>query len=405
MHFNGVIMKKKILFIHAEKKFKTGAQYINETVIKKLKQQRYNIDNLYPDKSIDLLSQDMSGIANILFFYSLIKKHEDNGKYDIIQGTTYTPIAFLGNGTPVISHFGSTTWGFLKSVPSLKNLEKEKNELSSIFRSLYHNGAIRTMKDSLKPLKDVSKIEIYVAKRSDVVIATSEKVRTELIKNKVLKNKIVVIHNAIEDYWFSSNIIKNIKKEANLVYLGRLGNDHFTVKLKGIPRLIYILKNYPSLNKVIIGLCHNTKQYENIFSQILNTKTHLSVEKNKIPSILKKHYGDIYINTSRYEGFCLSLIEAMSQGLVPIVFPFGIAPEIIENGKNGYIVHSIDEMLSKINKIKSNVSKRKAMAENAIQTAKPFNSANMIKQYIKLYKSLIKKSAATPTTKLLTRRL
>ncbi|MDP1760408.1 MAG: glycosyltransferase family 4 protein, partial [Candidatus Woesebacteria bacterium] len=215
-------------------------------------------------------------------------------------------------------------------------MEKEKKELPSILRNLYENKSIPTMKYNLKPLKDISKIEIYVAKRSNAVIVTSKKVQAELIKNKVPKHKIVLIHNSIEDYWFDSNIIKKVKKESNLVYSGRLGNDPFTVKLKGIPRLIYVLNNFPSLNKVIIGMCHQTDQYKKIFGQILKTKSYLSVEKKKIPSILRKHYGDIYINTSRYEGFCLSLVEAMSQGLVPIVFPFGVVPEIIENGKNGY---------------------------------------------------------------------
>ena len=90
----------------------------------------------------------------------------------------------------------------------------------------------------------------------------------------------------------------------------------------------------------------------------------------------------------------------MSQGLVPIVFPFGVAPEIIENGKNGYIVNSIDEMISKINKIKSDISKRKEIAENAMQTAKKFNSNRMIKQYVKLYEFLIRRTVATPNTKL-----
>ncbi|MDP1760407.1 MAG: hypothetical protein Q8L01_03120 [Candidatus Woesebacteria bacterium] len=58
-------MKKKILFIHSEKKFKTGAHYINEIIIEKLKQQGYVVDNLYPTESIDLLSPDMFGISNI----------------------------------------------------------------------------------------------------------------------------------------------------------------------------------------------------------------------------------------------------------------------------------------------------------------------------------------------------
>ncbi|MFH1750282.1 MAG: glycosyltransferase [Candidatus Micrarchaeota archaeon] len=344
-----------------------------------------------------MLSSDLTGIANILFFYSLIKKHEDSSKYDLIQGTTYTPLAFLNNGIPVISHFGSTTCGFLNSVPTLKSLEKENKELGLILRNLHENNAIPTLKDPIKPLSDISKIEIYAAKRSDAVIAASEKVRIELIKNKVQKNKIYLIHNAIEDYWFKTRIGKKVKKEADLVYLGRLGNDPFTVKLKGIPHLIYVLKNYPKLNKVIIGMCHNTKQYEKVFGQILNTKTFLSVKKRKIPPILRKHYGDLYINTSRYEGFCLSLIEAMSQGLVPVVFDFGVAPEIIENGKNGYIVKDMEGMISIINRLKSDPQKRKRMAERAIQTSKQFNSATIIKQYIELYETLINKNRLPAT--------
>ena len=126
-------MKKKILFIHTEKKFKTGAQYINEIIIEKLKQRGYAVDTIYPNESINLLSGDMLGIANILFYFSLIKKRGDIDEYDLIQGTTYTPLAFLGNGIPIISHFGSTAWGFLKSVPSLKNLETPDLYFLSMF--------------------------------------------------------------------------------------------------------------------------------------------------------------------------------------------------------------------------------------------------------------------------------
>jgi glycosyltransferase involved in cell wall biosynthesis len=390
-------MGKKILFIYAEKKFKTGAHYINETIIEKLREHGYTVDSLYPTESIDLLSHDMQGIASIMFFYSLIKKHEKNGKYDFVQGTTYTPLAFLGNSTPVISHFGSTTGGFLQAVPSIKNLEKERKDYGRILTSLYENDAIPYLHYPLKPLQDIAKIEIYVAKRSDAVIASSEKVRHELIRYGVPKEKIVLIHNAIEDYWFKSRLVKKVKKNAALVYLGRLGNDSFTVRLKGIPHLIYVFKNYPALEKVVIGMCHNTKQYQNIFGQILNTTTYLSAKKNKIPSILRKHYGDIYLNTSRYEGFCLSLIEAMSQGMIPIVFPFGVVPEIIENGKNGYIVHNSKEMIDRIHLLKSNVAKRREMAQNAIRTARMFKSDTIIQQYSELYKSLDKKKQAAKT--------
>ncbi len=379
---------KRILFIHSEKKQKYGAHYINELTIEKLKKAGHHVDVVYPKESINLLSKELQGISNILFYYSLIKKYKQSWNYDIVQGTTYTPLAFIGNGCKVISHFGSTTWGFLKNVPSFKNLEKENKELGLIFKNLKENDIIGRINNVIKPLKDISKIEIYVAKKSDIVIATSNKVKQELIKNHVPKNKIIVIYNAIEDYWFETKIVKKTKKIADLIYIGRMGDDPFTIKLKGINRLLFVIKSHPSLNKLIIGMCNNITNYGKVFNQILNTKTHLSVEKNKIPKILKNHFGDIYINTSRYEGFCLSLIEAMSQGLVPIVFSFGVAPEIIRNDWNGYIVHSIAEMNKRINQIKNKASKRESMAKNAINTARLFNSEDMIKQYKAIYASL-----------------
>ncbi len=215
-------MSKNILFIHTEKKFKTGAHYINETIIESLEQSGYEVDKLYPEESIDLLSKELAGIANILFFHSLIKRQDTNKHYDIIQGTTYTPLAFIGAGIPIISHFGSTTAGFLAAVPSANALKKEHPELATILQELHVAGIISPSIDPLKPLKDISKIEIYVAKKSDAVIATSEKVRLELIKHDVPRNKIHLIHNAIEDYWFVNTRRSQVKEMAHLVYLGRL---------------------------------------------------------------------------------------------------------------------------------------------------------------------------------------
>ena len=70
--------------------------------------------------------------------------------------------------------------------------------------------------------------------------------------------------------------------------------------------------------------------------------------KDNIPNLLTKYAGGIAVLTSRYEGFSLSLIEAMSQGLVPISFSVDVAPEIIRNGENGFIVHNVEEAEEKI---------------------------------------------------------
>lgn len=381
-------MVKKILMIHAEKKQKYGTQYINDLMIKKLRKNGILVDTIYPKESIELLSNSMTGISNILFFHSLITKKRRIRKYDIIQGTTYTVLPFLGNGIPVVSHFGSTTYGFLKNVPSNKKLGKENKSLLGIFFELKKILNIRDRDSSIKSLRDISNIEIYVANKSDAIIATTEKVRHELIHNGVSGSKIRVIHNAIEDYWFESFLDKTVKKNADIIYLGRMGDDPFTLKLKGINRLVFVLKKFGNINKHIIGMCRNVENYRLFLSGIPMTHIHLSVEKRSIPRLLKGHFGDIYLNTGRYEGFCLSMVEAMSRGLIPVTFSLGIAPEIIKNGKNGYIVKSLDEMINKINMLKSNPKKRRRLALNAVKTSGQFRSDVMIEEMAEVYRQL-----------------
>jgi glycosyltransferase involved in cell wall biosynthesis len=388
-------MPKNILFIHEEKKMKYGAHYINDLIIQKLRKKGYHVDTIYPEESVNIFSSSLSGIVNILFFYSLINKREEARHYDIIQGTTYTVFPFLNKKFPVISHFGSTTYGFLKNTPASKKLFKEKEELENIFFKLKEKLSLTERNTSIKSLKDIMEIEKYSAKKSEAVIATSEKVKKELIHMKVPSNKIYVIHNAIEDYWFKSKLNKKVKYTANLVYVGRMGDDPFTIKLKGINRLVYILQKKPKLDKIVIGMCENISKYNEFFYSIPKTYPKLSVDKINLPSILKNHYADIFLNPSRYEGFCLSLVEAMSQGLVPISFSVGVAPEIIKNGKNGYIVHSVDEAIKRINFLENNPEKRKEMAEEAIKTSKLFKSAILIEKFSDLYKKIHKSKNKT----------
>lgn len=381
---------KKILFIHQEKKFKYGAHYINDLIIDKLRCSGNTVDTIYPKESINILSGSLSGINNILFFYSLIgMKKNILKKYDIIQGTTYTILPFLDSKVHLISHFGSTTSGFLRKVPHAKRLYYEKSELIEIYNELKSDLSLHNNSASIRSsLKDIHKIEIAVAKKSTAVIATSENVKKELIRNKVPKSKIHIIHNAIEDYWFKSCKRYPVKNKAVLVYLGRIGEDLFTLKLKGINRLVYVLRQFKSLNKRVIIMTSRLAGYTKVFSKIPRCDLRLSMEKKEIPPLLSENYGDIYINTGRYEGFCLSLIEAMSQGLVPIIFPIGVAPEIIKNGKNGYLVHNIDEMIDRINLLTFNRKKRALMAKESIKTSMQFKSEILIKNLTKLYSEL-----------------
>ena len=62
----------RILFIHTEKKLPFGAHFINDLIVKTLRQKGHVVDTIYPSESIEMFSKSLTGISNILFFYNSI---------------------------------------------------------------------------------------------------------------------------------------------------------------------------------------------------------------------------------------------------------------------------------------------------------------------------------------------
>ena len=376
----------KIAFIHSDKKIGTGAHFINDLIAYKLREKGVEVNNFYPQFLLTDTPIHFKGINNILFFYSLLEKREEILRHDIIQGTTYTPLAFLRFSKPVVSHFGSTTIGFLKAVPKTNHLG---NECNDVFLRLKQSGAIRELNiKTRRPLNDIASIEQYSAERADYIIATSDIVKKDLISVGIAAEKIEVIHNAIEDYWFET-LNNNLESEPALIFLGRIGEDPFTLKLKGVDRLIWLFERFPEVKKFSLIMSRNKKLAQWMKNNISNHTVIINAVKDAIPSLLNQHAGGIALLTSRYEGFSLSLIEAMSQGLVPISFSVGVAPEIIRNGENGFIVHIIEEAEDKIKLLINNVALRCRLALAARETSKQFRSDTMIEKTLVIYSKIL----------------
>lgn len=379
----------KIAYIHDDKKIYTGAHHINELIINKLKEHKVFVKNFYPKtRLIDSKNHNLKGVSNILFFYSLLEQQKDILKYDLIQGTTFTPITFLPFDIPVITHFGSTTVGLLLSTPKTNQLNKK---FQNIYEQLRKDNVVNTLNlKSRKALGDISDIQFFVASKSTRVIAASKKVKEELVKyGKIEKNNVVVIHNAIEDYWFDKPLAP--LSDVKLVFLGRLGNNAFTWKIKGLDKLIYIYKKFTNMSKVVIALTQNLKIESWLNKNIPNTNTHFNLPKDKIRDLVHEYCGSISLLTSRYEGFSLSLIETMSQGLIPIAFPVGIAPEIIVNGKNGYLVSTTQEAVARINEIRNNIELRQKLSLGAYKTSLQFKADILADKLVALYKTILNK--------------
>lgn len=379
----------KIAFIHNEKKIGTGAHFINDLMAQRLRETGIRVKNFYPKTPLLDAPLHLKGISNILFFYSLLEHKDEILKCDLIQGTTYTPLAFLTFSIPVVSHFGSTSWGFLKAVPLAKNMEPS---LRKIWLRLKNEGAIKELNvRTRRPLQDVAEIERLVATHANAVVATSETVKQNLLDAGINPEKLFVVHNAIEDYWFKPKIT-SVTQKPTLTFLGRMGADAFTLKLKGLDRLIELYLHFPGVRKKTIGMTTNKALIDWCDKHIPNHQFYPNTEKQDIPKILDKMAGDILLITSRYEGFSLSLIEGMSQGLIPIAYPVGIAPEIIKNGINGFLINSQTEGKKAIRCILDmSMTERRKLAISAQETAREFNSTSISKRLINVYETTLSK--------------
>lgn len=380
----------KIAFIHSDKKIATGAHYINDLISNKLKATGINLKNFYPKVPlIEDSAPSLRGLANILFFYSLLERRAEILKYDLIQGTTYTPLPFLSYDIPTVSHFGSVTQEFINSVPLAKDLD---GETKKIWYELKRKKAIEEVNiKTRRPLRDIAEIEKYVASRVNAIIAVSQKVREELLKMDVAAEKISIIHNAIEDYWYEK-IGDNFNPNPKIVFLGRIGRDAFTFKLKGVDRPIHLYRKFPTVKKATICMTMNKKLKDWMKSSIKEQDLFINFKKDLIPNILSPLKGSILFLPSRYEGFSLSLIEGMSQGLIPVAYPVGVAPEIIKNGQNGFLVNSQREAIICIENLLSKKNLRKKMANEAQNTSLDFRGEVMVKRLVSFYEEVVKNS-------------
>lgn len=375
----------KVAFIYGEKRSATGADHINKLMARALAAQGARIRAFYPRIELRGAPQHLRGLKNILFFHSLLEHKTEILKNDIIQGTTYTPLPFLTFDTPVVSHFGSTTRGFLESTPATAKLPARER---AWYRDMYEVGIIPEFDfKTFRPLEDTADIEELVALHADACVATSQNVKNELMRAGVPEERIRVIHNAIEDYWFDGEE-PHEPAPPHLVFLGRLGGDVFTLKLKGLSRLLNLYKAFPQIPKTTVCMTTNKPLKEWMRVAFDNHHLFVNLRKDLIPGVLRPRFGSILLLTSRYEGFSLSLIEGMSQGLVPVAFPVGVVPELIKDGVNGYIVHTAKEAEARTRELLENSDARLAMARAAKEAARAFRGERTATELLALYREL-----------------
>jgi len=218
-----------------------------------------------------------------------------------------------------------------------------------------------------------------IEKYADAIVTLTENDAIEWKKARYVE----VIPN------FSSMHISSISNCANkkIIAVGRFEWQ------KGYDMLLQIWENvinrHPDWEINIYG---DGNLRDNIEKEVLQ-KGLRSIYIHPFTKEISKEYAksSIYILSSRFEGFSLTILEAMRHGLPCISFdcPFGPA-NLIENDKTGYLIENGNKssFADKLSNLMENSQVRKEFSKAALDRAKLFEKETIMQNWIKLFESL-----------------
>jgi glycosyltransferase involved in cell wall biosynthesis len=193
-------------------------------------------------------------------------------------------------------------------------------------------------------------VQNRVLRRADGIIAISPEIRENLLALGIDPLRVQSIPNGIDTQKFcpvSMDTKITLRHKLALptgktliTYTGRLAVS------KGLPTLIEIWptlqEKFADIHLVLVG--SDAATHDSCMSAILQQLRHYHLDQSitlagdvdNVHEYLQA--SDVYVFPSAYEGFGLSMVEALSCGLPAVVTAVGIAGELIQSGSNGLLI-------------------------------------------------------------------
>jgi starch synthase len=208
----------------------------------------------------------------------------------------------------------------------------EKNRTYEYIREQYPDWAFTA---EIKN-QDYLQLEQYELKVADAIVVASLFTKKTLMANGIDGDKIFINPYGVDLHRFQVKSSFVTKKTIRFLFVGLLDAR------KGLPLLLSIWRKF-SNEQVELSLVGPVS--EEIREQVerYNFKNVTIVGKLphiELPKVFHEH--DVFIFPSFFEGFGLVILEAMASGLPVITTNATCGPDIIENGKEGFVVEAGD---------------------------------------------------------------
>lgn len=238
----------------------------------------------------------------------------------------------------------------------------------------------------------------YSVKQAQKIIAVSQNTKDDVVKFYQLpEKKITVIYNGFDQHRFHTNLAKNTSQKVKekyqiegdfLVYLGTLQpRKNLESLIKALPEII---NKHPQIKLVVIG--KKGWLYSTIFSLVesLNlTKAVVFtdfVPDDEVPFLIAS--AKVFVLPSLYEGFGITVLEAMACGVPVVVSKVSSLPEVvdeaglyIDNPKN------YAQIAQQINRILADEKLAEELAKKGLAQAKKFSWEKCAKETLEAIKT------------------
>jgi glycosyltransferase involved in cell wall biosynthesis len=192
-----------------------------------------------------------------------------------------------------------------------------------------------------------------------------------------LYKKVRVIYNGIDETLFTPVKKLAAQRQIKVLFSGNLS------RRKGAQWLLPILKKLnPNISIYYTSGLRNVKELS-VHPRLINIGR---IDYADMPALYQS--ADMLLFPTVREGFGLAAAEAMACGLPVVATNCSALPELIDNGKGGFLsgLGEIDDFAEKINLLAENSNLRKEMGEyNREKVERMFTLNRMVHEYQSLF--------------------
>jgi glycosyltransferase involved in cell wall biosynthesis len=234
-----------------------------------------------------------------------------------------------------------------------------------------------------------------LTRRAGRLCAVSGFLRQNLIAEGFPADRLTVVHNGIEpgsrptaDERLAARAALGLPQEAFVV-----GTCARLVPVKSLPTLLQahasVIARCPQARTVIIGEGPERAALEALTASLgLRDSVTFAGYRADVRAMVPGF--DVYVNTSRYEGVSLTILEAMAAALPVVATRNGGNPEVVVDGETGFLVpDGAPGVADAISRLAADPARRRTMGDAGRRRLEQhFSLARMVEEYAAAYRGL-----------------